>query len=44
MNSFLNGLLAGIGIAIIGGPLGCFVVWRQMAYFGDSLAHSAFWG
>ena len=40
----LNGLLAGIGIAIIGGPLGCFVVWRQMAYFGDSLAHSAFLG
>lgn len=40
----LNGLLAGLGIALISGPLGCFVVWRQMAYFGDSLAHSAFLG
>lgn len=40
----LNGLLAGIGIAVIGGPLGCFVVWRRMAYFGDSLAHSSLLG
>ena len=40
----ITGLLAGVGIALISGPLGCFVVWRQMAYFGDSLAHSAFLG
>jgi zinc transport system permease protein len=40
----LFGLLGGIGIAIVGGPLGCFVVWRRMAYFGDSLAHSALLG
>ena len=40
----ITGLFAGIGIALISGPLGCFVVWRQMAYFGDSLAHSAFLG
>ena len=40
----LYGLLGGIGIAIVGGPLGCFVVWRRMAYFGDSLAHSALLG
>ncbi|MBU2709002.1 zinc ABC transporter permease subunit ZnuB [Zooshikella marina] len=36
--------LAGLGIAVIAGPLGCFVVWRRMAYFGDTLAHSALLG
>ncbi len=38
---FLRALIAGILIACIAGFLGCFVVWRRMAYFGDSLAHSA---
>jgi zinc transport system permease protein len=38
------GLLGGIGVAMVAGPLGCFVVWRRMAYFGDSLAHSALLG
>jgi zinc transport system permease protein len=37
-------LLGGIGLALVAGPLGCFVVWRRMAYFGDSLAHSALMG
>ncbi|MEL6965736.1 MAG: metal ABC transporter permease, partial [Pseudomonadota bacterium] len=32
----LRALLAGIGVALIAGPLGCFVVWRRMAYFGDA--------
>ncbi len=36
--------LAGVGIALIAGPLGAFVVWRRMAYFGDTLAHSALLG
>jgi zinc transport system permease protein len=36
--------LAGVGVAIIAGPLGCFVVWRRMAYFGDTMAHSALLG
>lgn len=40
----LRALAAGMGIALIAGPLGCFVVWRRMAYFGDSLAHSALLG
>ena len=40
----LYGLLGGIGMAIVGGPLGCFVVWRRMAYFSDTLAHSALLG
>lgn len=37
-------LLAGCGVALMSGPLGCFAVWRRMAYFGDTLAHSALLG
>jgi zinc transport system permease protein len=37
-------LLGGIGVALVAGPLGCFIVWRRMAYFGDSLSHSALLG
>jgi zinc transport system permease protein len=45
LDSFLvYALLGGIGLAVVAGPLGCFVVWRRMAYFGDSLAHSALLG
>lgn len=36
--------LAGIGVALAAGPLGCFVVWRRMAYFGDATAHAAVLG
>ncbi|MCV0394206.1 MAG: metal ABC transporter permease [Rhizobiaceae bacterium] len=41
---FVRALLAGIGVAVVAGPLGCFVVWRRMAYFGDTMAHSALLG
>ncbi len=41
---FTRALVAGIGLAVIAGPLGCFVVWRRMAYFGDTMAHSALLG
>ena len=41
---FIRALFAGIGVAIITGPLGCFVVWRRLSYFGDTLAHSALLG
>ena len=41
---FIRALLAGIGLAFIAGPLGCFVIWRRMAYFGDTMAHSALLG
>lgn len=41
---FTRSLLAGIGVALTAGPLGCFVVWRRMAYFGDTMAHSALLG
>ncbi len=37
-------VIAGIGIAIVTGPLGCFVVWRRLSFFGDTLAHSALLG
>ena len=40
----LNALLAGLALAIVAGPLGSFVVWRRMAYFGDTLSHAALLG
>ena len=40
----LYALLAGLMIAAIAGVMGCFIVWRRMAYFGDSLAHAALLG
>ncbi|MCM2561803.1 metal ABC transporter permease [Lutimaribacter sp. EGI FJ00015] len=36
--------LAGIGVALAAAPMGCFVVWRRMAYFGDATAHAAILG
>ena len=41
---FIRALVAGIGIALVAGPLGCFVVWRRLSYFGDTLSHSALLG
>jgi len=41
---FSRALIAGVGLAAVTGPLGCFVVWRRMAYFGDTMAHSALLG
>jgi zinc transport system permease protein len=40
----LRALLAGVGIALLAGPLGAFVVWRRLAIFGEALAHSALLG
>ena len=40
----IRAIIAGIGVAIIAGAIGCFGDWRKMAYFGDSLAHSALLG
>jgi len=40
----IRALLGGLGVAAVAGPLGAFVVWRRMAYFGDTLAHSALLG
>lgn len=36
--------LAGVGVAFATAPLGSFVVWRRMAYFGDATAHAAILG
>jgi len=36
--------LAGVGLSLATGPLGAFVVWRRMAYFGDATAHAAILG
>ena len=45
MSDFIiNALIAGLCIAIVAGPLGAFVVWRRMSYFGDTLAHSSLLG
>lgn len=41
---FTRSLIGGIGIAIMAGPLGCFIVWKRMAYFGDALSHFALLG
>ena len=40
----MRALLAGFGVALVSAPLGCFVVWRRMAYFGDATAHAAMLG
>ena len=45
LDDFLfRAFLGGVGVALVAGPLGCFIVWRRMAYFGASLAHSALLG
>ncbi|MEP1207475.1 MAG: metal ABC transporter permease [Rhizobiaceae bacterium] len=41
---FTRALITGIGVALVAGPLGCFIVWRRLAYFGDSLSHAALLG
>lgn len=40
----LPSLLAGLFLTAITGPLGTFVVWRRMSYFGDTLSHAALLG
>ena len=41
---FTRAVVGGVGLALFAGPLGCFIVWRRLAYFGDTLAHSALLG
>ncbi|MDG4547572.1 MAG: iron chelate uptake ABC transporter family permease subunit [Rickettsiales bacterium] len=40
----IRAIIAGTGVALAAGPLGSFLVWNRMAFFGDSLAHSALLG
>ncbi len=45
LDDFLvRAVVAGVGVAVAAGPLGCFVVWRRMAYFGDATAHASLLG
>ncbi len=45
MDDFLvRAVLCGLGVAAVAGPLGVFVVWRRMAFFGGTLGHSALLG
>ena len=45
LNDFLvRAVLAAVGTALATGALGCFVVWRRIAYFGDATAHAAVLG
>lgn len=41
---FSRAIVAGVGVALVAGPLGCFIVWRRLAYFGDTLSHAALLG
>jgi zinc transport system permease protein len=40
----IRAALAGLGTALAAGLMGCFVLWRRMAYFGDATAHAAILG
>ena len=41
---FVRAVVAGAGVALVTGPLGCFIVWRRLSYFGDTLSHAALLG
>lgn len=41
---FLRPFLAGLAVAVAAGTLGCLVIWRRMAYFGDALGHAGILG
>ena len=40
----MRALLAGLGLALVAAPLGCFVVWRRMAYYGEAVAQAGLIG
>ncbi len=45
MDDFIyRAIIAGLLVAVVAGPMGCFVVWRRMAYFGEAISHSALLG
>lgn len=41
---FTRAILAGLIVAAVAGPFGCFIIWRRMAYFGDTLGHAGLLG
>ncbi len=40
----IRALLVGLGVSLMSGPLGVFVIWQRLAFFGDTLAHSGLLG
>jgi zinc transport system permease protein len=42
--ALLRALAAGVGVAVVAGPLGCLIIWRRMAFFGDAIGHSGLLG
>ena len=40
----LPAIVGGVGVALVSGPFGVFMVWRRLAYFGDTLSHSGLLG
>lgn len=44
LDFMVRAIIAGLGIAVLAGPLGSLMIWRRMSYFGDTLAHSALLG
>ncbi len=41
---FTRAVIGGIGVALVAGPIGCFVIWRRLAYFGDTCPILPCWG
>ena len=41
---FVRAVVAGVGIALVAAPLGCFLIWRGMSFFGETIAHAAILG
>jgi zinc transport system permease protein len=41
---FIRAIVAGAGVALLAAPIGCFVVWRRMAYFGETVSYSGLLG
>ncbi len=41
---FIKAMIAAIGVAFATAPIGVFVLWKRMAYFGDAISHSAIFG
>ncbi|MGB1235409.1 MAG: metal ABC transporter permease [Planktomarina sp.] len=40
----VRAIVASVGVALAAAPLGCFVIWRRMAYFGEATSHTAVLG
>ena len=41
---FTRAIVAGVGVGLVAGPLGCYIVWRRLAYLGDTLSHAGLLG